>query len=160
MGRLLLLFIVVPIIELGLLLKLGQWMGALPTLGLIVGTGALGASLARWQGLGVLRKAQAELTAGRLPAGEMIEGLLILVAGAVLMTPGVLTDAFGFFCLIPPGRRLLRAYLLRRLERSIRNGNVKMSFGFGAGSYHGAPTEPIDVTPKTTRTVQVERLGD
>jgi len=97
MARLLLLFIVVPIVELGLLLKLGEWMGALPTLGLIIATGALGAYLARRQGLGVLRRAQAETEAGRLPAGELLEGLLILVAGAVLMTPGVLTDAFGFF---------------------------------------------------------------
>ena len=148
MGRLLLLFILVPIVELGLLLHLGRWMGTLPTLGLIIATGALGAYLARRQGLGVIREAQAEMAAGRLPAGQLVEGLLIFVAGAVLMTPGVLTDAFGFFCLIPAGRRLLKAQLLRFLERSVRKGEIELAFGFRAGSQQRSPTEPIDVTPR------------
>jgi len=160
MGRLLLLFIIVPVIELALLLQIGEWLGALPTLALIVGTGALGAFLARWQGLGVLRKAQAEMAAGRLPAGQMVEGLLILVAGAVLMTPGVLTDAFGFFCLIPAGRRLLKAYLVRRLERSVRNGNVNVSFDFGAGIHRPSPPEPRDVTPRGEAEAPFRRLDE
>jgi len=148
MGRLLLLFIIVPVVELTLLLQIGDRIGLLATIGLVVGTGALGASLARWQGLGVLRKAQAEMAAGRLPAGQLVEGVLILVAGAVLMTPGVLTDAFGFFCLIPAGRRLLKAYLVHRLERSVRNGNVRMSVDFGAGFHPETRAEPRDVTPR------------
>lgn len=160
MGRLFLLFIVVPIVELGLLLRLGEWMGALPTLGLIITTGALGAYLARRQGLGVLRRAQEEMDAGRLPAGQLVEGLLIFVAGALLMTPGVLTDAFGFFCLIPAGRRLLKGYLLGLLERSVRDGKVTVGFGFPSGPSSRPHEEPIDVTPRSEGAGRVERPGD
>jgi len=158
MGRLLLLFIVVPIVELGLLLQLGKWIGAVETLGLIIATGALGAYLARRQGLGIIRQAQDEMAAGRLPASQLVEGLLILVAGAVLMTPGVLTDAFGFFCLIPVGRRLLKTYLMRRLERSIRNGDVSIGVDFRSGSPWPPREEPIDVTPQSERPRESERI--
>ena len=148
MGRLLILFILVPIIELALLLQIGQWIGTPATLALIVATGALGAFLARRQGLGVLREAQSEMAKGRLPAGQMVEGLLILVAGAVLMTPGVVTDAFGFFCLVPAGRRLLKTYLGRRFERAVRDGDVNVSLDFGARFYGASSREPRDVTPR------------
>jgi len=148
MARLLLLFIIVPIIELGLLLQIGQRIGTPATLALIVATGALGAYLARRQGLDVLRQAQSEMAEGRLPAGQMVEGLLIFVAGAVLMTPGVLTDAFGFFCLIPAGRRLLKTYLARRFERAVHTGDVKVSLNFGAGFPGPSSREPRDVTPR------------
>ena len=97
MGRLLLLFVLVPALELVLLIELGQRIGTLPTLGLIVLTGVVGASLARSQGLRVLQELQRETEAGRLPAEPLVDGALILVAGALLVTPGVLTDAFGFF---------------------------------------------------------------
>ena len=148
MARLLLLFIIVPIIELGLLLQIGERIGTPATLALIVGTGALGAYLARRQGLDVLRQAQSEMAGGRLPAGQLVEGLLIFVAGAVLMTPGVLTDAFGFFCLIPAGRRLLKTYLARRFERAVHNGDVKVSLDLGAGFQGTSSREPRDVTPR------------
>ncbi len=151
MGRLLLLFIVVPILELALLLEIGERVGTPATLVLIVATGALGAYLARRQGFAVLRKVQSEMAAGRLPAGQIVEGVLILVAGAVLMTPGVLTDAFGFFCLVPAGRRLLQRYLARRLKRSVYDGDVKVSLDFGAVFHRASPREPRDVTPRGER---------
>jgi UPF0716 protein FxsA len=109
-SRLLVLFVVVPVVELVLLIEIGRQIGTLPTLGLIVVTGALGAYLARRQGLGVLQRVREEMAAGRIPAAPIVDGILILVAGAVLMTPGVLTDAFGFFCLIPPCRELLKRH--------------------------------------------------
>ena len=105
MFKLTLLFIVVPLIELFLLIELGQRIGVAATLALIVCTGVLGAWLARRQGLGVIARVREELAAGKLPTAAALDGVLVLVASAVLMTPGVLTDAFGFFSLTPPGRR-------------------------------------------------------
>lgn len=148
LGRLLLLFILVPVAELALLIELGKRMGLAATLGLIVGTGILGAWLARQQGLGVLSKIRLELDQGRLPTGHLVDGALILVAGAVLMTPGVLTDALGFFCLIPPGRRVLKDYLGRRFERAIQSGKITMTTDFGGPFGTAYPRETRDVTPR------------
>ena len=148
MGRLLLLFIVVPIVELAILLEIGERVGLLATLALIALTGVLGAYLARRQGLGILSEIRSEMNEGRLPAGQLVDGALILVAGAVLMTPGVLTDAFGFFCLMPPGRRFLKRYLSRRFERAVESGSVKVSVGFGGGFSGPYPRETRDVTPR------------
>jgi UPF0716 protein FxsA len=147
LGRLLLLFILVPIAELALLIEIGTHLGLPATLALIVFTGALGAYLARRQGLGVLAKIRSEMDQGRLPAGQLVDGALILIAGAVLMTPGVLTDAFGFFCLFPPGRRRLKSYLSRRFERAVRSGTVDMSVDFGEPQWP-YPKETRDVTPR------------
>lgn len=116
LGRLILLFTVVPFVELALLLWIGGQLGALPTVGLILLTGVLGAALARHQGLATWRRFGRALDAGRLPGRELLEGLLILLAGALLLTPGVLTDAVGFALLVPPVRR----WLVRRLETRLR----------------------------------------
>ena len=133
MGKLLLLFIVVPAIELILLIQLGGVIGTMPTIGVIVVTGVLGASLARWQGLVVLRRIQGDLAAGRLPAGAMIDGVIILLAGALLMTPGFLTDIVGFACLVPGIRGLIKNTIRVRLERAIRDGGSTIFVQFGPG---------------------------
>ena len=115
--RLLLLFTVVPLVELYLLIRLGAVIGVVPTLALVIVTGALGASLARWQGLGVIGRISEDLAQGRLPTDALIDGLLILIAGALLLTPGMITDALGFFLLVPPGRSAVRKAIARRLAR-------------------------------------------
>lgn len=146
MAWLLLLFIVVPLVELALLIQLGQVVGLPATLALIVFTGALGAWLARRQGLAVVRQVQDEMAGGRIPAGPIVDGVIILLAAAVLMTPGVLTDACGFLCLVPAFRRWLKGVLRRRFERSVRQGRTTVSVDFG-----GAPAgrrEVRDVTPR------------
>lgn len=125
--KLLLLFILVPAAELFLLIELGQLIGTLPTLGIIIFTGALGAYLARRQGLEVLRQMRAEMAAGQLPASSIADGVIILLAAAVLMTPGVLTDTLGFLCLIPATRRIIKQVLWRRIEHMIRAGRVHVS---------------------------------
>lgn len=122
--RLLLLFIIVPAVELFLLIEIGQQIGTLPTLGLIVFTGALGAFLAKRQGLQVLQKIRTQTSSGQLPAEALVDGLIILLAGAVLMTPGVLTDVLGFLCLIPMSRKVIKNFIWRRLERTFRNSQV------------------------------------
>ena len=115
-SRLLFLFIFIPLAELFLLLQIGARVGLMPTLGLIVFTGILGASLARQQGLSILRKIQSEMQKGRPPALEMVEGAMVVIGGIVLLTPGVLTDCFGFALMVPKFRKRLA-------------GSLKKSFG-------------------------------
>ncbi len=115
--RLLLLFTLVPLIELALLIKLGQLTDVWTTIGLVILTGVIGAYLARREGLKAWRRLEQSIREGVSPADELIEALLILIAGAVLITPGLLTDLFGFGLLIPPVRRLFR----KKLSRHFRN---------------------------------------
>ena len=126
MGRLLLLFVVVPAVELALLIELGSRIGTAATLGIISGTGVLGAALARRQGLSVLRRLQQETSEGRLPADPLVDGAFLLVAGALLVTPGVLTDVVGFLCLVPGFRKIVKRDLRRRLERAVLEGRVEV----------------------------------
>ena len=127
MGKLLLLFIVVPLVELGLLIKIGQIIDVIPTLALIAITGIVGASLAKWQGLNVLKRLREETAQGVLPAESLLDGVFILVAGALLITPGILTDIFGFLCLIPSFRRILKRYLWTRIKHSIETGRMQVT---------------------------------
>ena len=132
MGKLLLLFIVVPALELVLLIRLGGMIGILTTIAIIVLTGALGATLARWQGLGVLRKMQEELASGGLPAGALVDGVIILVAAALLMTPGFLTDIVGFSFLMPGFRSVLKRFAWKRLEQAVKEGRSGVFVQFGS----------------------------
>ena len=134
MGRLLLLFIAIPVVELFLLIEIGRRVGTLTTVGIIIATGVVGASLARQQGMNTLARLRADLAAGRLPADPIVDGVLILVAAAVLITPGLLTDLAGFLCLVPAFRRLVKRSLKRAFERAVREGTVGVGAAFdGAG---------------------------
>jgi len=125
LARLLLLFILIPVVELFLLIEIGQLIGTLPTIGLIVFTGILGAYLTRRQGLQVLRRVQTQLQAGQVPADSIVDGAIILIAGAFLLTPGVLTDILGFLCLTPATRRLIKSAIWSRLQGAIRTGRIR-----------------------------------
>lgn len=126
-GRLALLFIVVPIVELMLLIRMGQIVGLLPTLALVVTTGVVGAGLARLEGLKTLWTLQSELAQGRLPAQAIMDGLAILVGGALLLTPGILTDILGFSLLLPRSRRAIQERVRARLEKRMREGAVRVT---------------------------------
>ena len=123
MGKLLFLFIAIPAIELVLLIKLGGLIGLLPTIAIIFVTGALGATLARWQGVSVLRDIQTQMAQGQLPASAMFDGVIILLAGALLLTPGFLTDIVGFLSLVPGVRQVFKRAIRKRIERSIQQGD-------------------------------------
>lgn len=113
---LILLFVAVPIAEIYLLLEVGGVIGALPTIGLVVLTAVVGAALVRAQGFSTIQHVRRTMDAGELPAVAIIEGIFLLLAGALLLTPGFLTDAIGFCCLVPP---LRRAVIVRFIESRI-----------------------------------------
>lgn len=146
--RLLLLFTLVPLAELALLVWLDRRTSLGITLAVVLSTGFLGAALARWQGLKVWTAFRAELAAGRLPANAAIDGLLVLVAAAFLLTPGLLTDTAGFLLLVPAVRAFVRPRLLARLRRKVE---VRMRGFRGPGGgevldaeFRRADTMPIE----------------
>lgn len=125
--RLLALFILLPLAELALLILVGQWIGLGWTLAIVVLTGFLGAALARRQGLRAWLAIQRELREGRMPGSVLLDGLLILVGGIVLLTPGLLTDLFGFLLLVPATRSALKRVLRQRFERAIQRGEASFT---------------------------------
>ena len=114
------IFIGVPFAEIYVLLQVGHAIGVLNTLGLLVLVSLVGAWLAKQAGLTVLRRMQASIRAGRVPGVELVDGFLVLLAGALMITPGFLTDIVAIFLLLPPVRagvrRALRRYLAHRIE--------------------------------------------
>ena len=119
-----LFFLIVPFVEIYLLLKIGSIVGVMPTIFLVVFTAVLGAWLLRQQGLATWQRFQRNLQQGAVPAFEMIEGPILLVGGALLLTPGFFTDVLGFACLIPQARRKFAQYVIEnhliRAESSFR----------------------------------------
>lgn len=113
MRFLFLLFVITPIAEMWLLIKVGGYIGALSTVALVALTAMIGIALLRQQGLSTLWRAQQRMESGELPAQEIVEGLLLAVGGALLLTPGFITDSIGFFCLLPGLRQLLVARLVK-----------------------------------------------
>lgn len=136
--KLLLLFIGIPLIELVLFYQIGTRIGLGATLATVVITGVLGAWLTKQQGLRTLAKYQKAISEGRLPHEEVIEGLMILGAGAVLLTPGFLTDVIGFALLVPPVRSVVRklvtSYAKDRIQVVAAGGGMPGAADPGAGS--------------------------
>lgn len=124
MGRLFVIFAVVPVLELYLLIKVGKLIGAWETVAALLAVSFVGAWLVRHQGFSILSRIQGELASGRLPAAELLDGLLVLVGGILLLTPGFLTDLLGIFFLVPAGRIILKQYLRRWMERRINSGVI------------------------------------
>jgi len=114
--KLFLAFTIIPIIEIYLLIEIGSMFGALTAVTLVILTGFLGAFLARMQGLQTLYRIQESLREGRMPSGELLDALLIVIAGLVLLTPGFLTDSAGFLLLIPSTRNFIKYWLRRQIE--------------------------------------------
>ena len=135
-GRLLALFLIVPIADLALLVAVGDRLGFWPTLGVVVTTALVGSVLARQEGLAAWRRVQGKLAGGGMPGPEVIDGLVILVAGVLLLTPGFLTDLAGLLGLFPPTRAVVRRALRTRLERGLRSGAVRVVSARGPS---GAP---------------------
>lgn len=124
LGWLFILFVGLPLADLVLLLRIGGVLGFWPTVGVVLATGFAGAGLARWQGLRTMARIQSELASGRMPGDELADGAMILLAAALLVTPGFLTDLLGVFLLIPLTRRLFQGAMRRYFTRRMVVGNV------------------------------------
>ena len=122
--KLILLFTIIPFIELSLLIELGTHIGTLNTIMVVIITGIVGAFMARIAGLSVLFKIQENLRAGIFPADELFDGVLILIGGALLITPGLITDALGFFLLLPLGRAGVKKWLKEVVKKKMDKGEI------------------------------------
>lgn len=131
MLKLTLLFVLLPLVELAILVEVGRHIGTLSTVTLVILTGVLGAWLARREGLGVLGQIRSDLEAGRVPGPAIVDGVIILIAGMVLITPGLLTDIVGFLCLIPATRRMIRAQAWRAITRAVEHGRADVHVTYG-----------------------------
>ena len=140
MFLLVLLFIVVPIVELYVIIQVGEAIGIWPTLLLLLLDAVLGSLLLRHQGRGAWRRFNEALAQRRFPGKEVADGLLITVGGTLLLTPGFISDIAGLFLLIPPTRALVRAVLARFMQRRFRL--VSGPAGWGYDRARGARTAP------------------
>ena len=149
MGKLLVLFTVVPVVELWLLLWIGDRIGFWPTVGIAVGTAFVGAALAKREGRRVLGAWRDAMSGGRIPDEGITGGILVLLGGALLVTPGVLTDVVGLALLFPPSRRWIAAAVRARMERRFATAG-------GLGGVVGAP----DAGEGASWSVRVIEIGD
>jgi len=126
--RLVLIFIIVPLMEILLLIEIGSRIGTLNTIVIILLTGILGAYMMRQQGFAILANIRGDLSQGRMPTGELINGALVLVGGILLLTPGFFTDAVGFLLLIPTTRGFVRKKIQVLIQRKIESGDIHVFF--------------------------------
>ncbi|KLN60881.1 hypothetical protein WH96_10495 [Kiloniella spongiae] len=125
----LILFIGIPLLEIAVLIQVGDQIGLWSTIGLIILTAVIGTGMLRHQGIATLTNAQKQLNQGAVPARELFDGLCLLAAGALLLTPGFVTDSIGFALLIPPVRELMRNTLGKRISHGLQNSKFQ-SQGF------------------------------
>lgn len=151
---LLVAFTVIPLVEVLLLVKLTYATDLTTTVWIVLGTGILGSLLARWQGTLAWQRFSAAIHEGRTPAPEAQDGLLIFFAAGLLLTPGLLTDALGFFLLMPLGRKIVRRWMSHHFKGAI----IVTSSGFGSSSGDRYDDETtIDATHATVRSDEPEQ---
>lgn len=142
---LLVIFLIVPIIEIFLLIQLGGLIGVMPTIALVILTAIIGVALLRAQGLQTYQRFSQTLGQGHMPATEILEGIALLIGGALLLTPGFFTDAIGFICLIPFSRKIVIAWLTARFKPfsavDLRTGEAEAHKG---NIYEGRITRHYD----------------
>ena len=160
-----LLFIVVPVVELYCIIAVGERIGALWTVVLVLLTAVIGVNLLRFQGMTTLARAQRNMAQGKMPAMEMMEGVALALGGVLLLTPGFITDTIGFLLLIPASRRVIIRYMMSRSKGRGGFGNGAgggMGGGFGDGTNgdfqpgNRTQSPPDSTTPKTGRTLEGE----
>ncbi len=152
LGRLLALFLIMPIVELALLVQFDKWIGFWPTIGIIVFTGVLGSYLAKREGLLVWRQFNQRLGTGAMPDKEAVDGIIILCAGALLITPGVITDFLGFVGLFPATRAVVRRIIMKRVSRYVEEKTMTFTTGaFGGSAYTEAIITDSGTAPEGER---------
>lgn len=128
MGRLFVIFALIPVAELYVLISIGSRIGVLSTIALVIITAVVGAYLAHWQGLSVMLRVRENLAQGFMPAEELLDGLLIFLAGMALVVPGFLTDTMGLLILMPYTRNLFKIWLRKKFDQWRQNPNVQIRF--------------------------------
>lgn len=127
--KFLLLFIVVPLVELFLLFEIGQLIGPLTTIAIIIFTGAAGVSIAKMQGYQVINNIRSNLNSGKMPTDDLISALLILIGGVTLLTPGFLTDITGFLLILPGSRDVIAALVKKYFMKYVKENEVNIHYG-------------------------------
>lgn len=155
-GRLFLLFTVVPLVELYLLVAVGRVLGPLMTIALVLVTGAVGAWFARLEGARVIRRWQEAMARQQIPKDGVIDGFLIFIGGLMLITPGILTDIAGLSMVMPPTRRVIAGFVRGWFERQIEAGRVQVY----ASGPHGRPGRPQEVIEVEGEVVEVVAKPD
>lgn len=126
--KILILFTVVPLVELALLIEVGGQIGAANTIAIVILTGLAGAALARSQGFQVIDRIRTEMAAGQLPGDSLIDGVLVLSGALLLLTPGLITDTIGFTILIPFTRAIFKTYLKRYFQTKVQTGEIRANY--------------------------------
>jgi UPF0716 protein FxsA len=135
-GILVFLFTVVPAVEIYFLFKIGGQIGGFYTMLIVLATGVVGASLAKSQGLSILMKIQNDVNKGSLPGNQIIHGLMVFAGGLLLLTPGFITDIFGFSLVMPGPRHILIIWVRKILEQAMKNGNLNFQTFSSGGGFH------------------------
>jgi UPF0716 protein FxsA len=149
------MFIFVPIIEIGLFISVGGYLGLWPTIALVLITAFVGASLVRSQGLQTLMSVQNRLQQGELPAQQILEGVMLAISGVLLLTPGFMTDALGMLVLLPAPRAAMAKYLMSKMTVQSVGGGFQG--GFGSGNFQGPfDQDPFNQQPKDGNTFEGE----
>lgn len=147
------IFVILPILEMWLLIRVGGIIGALPTIALVFLTAMAGLALLRQQSFSTLFRARSRMAQGQLPANEMVEGIFLAVGGALLLTPGFITDLIGFSCLIPGVRQVLIAWGLKQFK-------VRQFEGSGFGSFHQQRFERTDFESSESPSHESQKRGE
>jgi UPF0716 protein FxsA len=124
--KLFLLFTLIPVIELTLLIKIGSIIGTFNTITIVILTAIIGAYMVRLEGFGVMTRIQRDMQEGIFPAEELINGMMILLAGALLLTPGFFTDAVGFLMVFPVSRNFIKRFARRYIEKKMSTGEINI----------------------------------
>ncbi|MBN2007776.1 membrane protein FxsA [candidate division KSB1 bacterium] len=122
-ARLFVLFTVIPLLELALLIKVGEHIGAGNTIMIVIVTGILGAYFARQQGFYVISRIQQDMAQGRMPTDSLLDGLMVFAGALLLITPGLVTDLLGFAFLVPASRTVIREWIRRYIQRRMQHGS-------------------------------------
>lgn len=146
-----LLFVLIPVVELSVLIRVGEVLGTWTTIGLVLFTAVVGVSLVRSQGLSTLMQVQQKLTRGEAPGQEIVEGMMLAMAGVLLVIPGFVTDFIGLLLLTPLTRRPIAALVFKRMQLRVVSGlQGGMHGGFGAGPFgphSGSQSNPFGQSP-------------